>query len=109
MKDNDFCHHLVELAQKGCFRQHSKLAKGAIPHGYSERSFVFFCLELVDYVAERDADVQANVDIVRSARTVGMSVDETLALSDAADEIVSECHSQLNEFVPSSRSSGTTW
>ncbi len=33
---------------------------------------------------------------------------ETIALSDAAEEIVSACHRQLNEFVPSRRVTGTT-
>jgi len=107
MKNNQFSYHLALLAQKGAFRQHSKLAKGNIPSDYSERSHVVFCLELVDYVAEHNAEVQANVGIVRNART-RMSEEEELALSDAADEIVSESHRQLNEFKPSKRATGTT-
>lgn len=51
--------------------------------------------------------MQGDVDIVRSARTV-MNDDEKLALKDAADRIVTECHRQLNEFMPSNRKTGTT-
>jgi len=107
MKNNDLRDHLADLAQTGAFRQQSKLAKGSIPVRYGERSLVVFCLELVDYVAERNEDVQGDVDIVRSARTV-MNDDEKLALKDAADRIVTECHRQLNEFMPSNRKTGTT-
>lgn len=44
---------------------------------------------------------------VPSART-DMNDDEKLALKDAADQIVTECHRQLNEFMPSNRKTGTT-
>jgi hypothetical protein len=57
MKNNDLRDHLAALAQSGAFQQHSKLAKGYIPARYCEKSLVGFCLELVDYVAERNEDV----------------------------------------------------
>lgn len=107
MKNNEFCYNLALLAAKGAFRQQSKLAKGSIPSGYSEASHVRFCLELADYVAEHNAEVQASVGIIREART-DMNGEEELAVTDAADKIVSECHRQLAEFMPSTRATGTT-
>ena len=107
MKNNDLSNHLANLAQRGVFRQYSKLAKGSIPPKYGEKSLVVFCLELVDYVAERKESVRSDVDIIRKART-DMNEDEIIALKDAADQIVTECHIQLNEFMPSERRTGTT-
>ncbi len=42
MKNNEFCYHLVLLAKKGVFTQHSKLAKGSIPPGVIVRRAVLF-------------------------------------------------------------------
>jgi hypothetical protein len=57
MEKNDNRDHLADFAQKGtAFRWHSKLAKGFIPARYCEKSLVVFCLELVDYVAERNEE-----------------------------------------------------
>lgn len=107
MKNTDFAYHLALLAGRGAFRQHSKLAKGSIPSGYSEKSYVIFCLELVDYVAENNEEVQANVAIIRAA-TTDMNAEQQVEVSNAADEIVIECTRQLNEFVPSTRATKTT-
>jgi len=107
MKKKDLRDHLADLAQKGAFKQHSKLAKGSIPTHYGEKSLVVFCLELVDYVAERNEKVKHDVDILRRGRTV-MNEEERLALKDAADQIVTECLRQLNEFMPSNRKTGST-
>lgn len=107
MKNTDFAYHLAQLAGRGAFRQYSKLAKGSIPSGYSEKSYVVFCLELVDYVAENNAEVQANVAIIRAA-TTDMNAEQQIEVSNAADEIVIECNRQLGEFVPSTRATKTT-
>ena len=61
----------------------------------------------MDYVAERNEKVKHDVDILRRGRTV-MNEEERLALKDAADQIVTECLRQLNEFMPSNRKTGST-
>ena len=98
---------LAQLAGRGAFRQYSKLAKGSIPSGYGEKSFVVFCLELVDYVAENNTEVQANVAIIQAA-TTDMNAEQQVEVSNAADEIVIECNRQLDEFMPSKKATKTT-
>ena len=60
-------------------------------------------MELEEFVAASDADVQSNVEILRNARTTSVENE----LSDAAGEIVIVCHQRLNELVPSTRKTKT--
>ena len=108
MRNNDLRDYLEEWAKRGAFRMNpSKLAKGTIPADYQgEKSLAYFCLELVDYVAERNEDVRGHVETVLSAKT-DMSPEAKLALKDAVDAVVTECHHQLNLLVPSTRATET--
>ena len=97
MKNRMLSDALVLLAQQGLLRLPKKLEHVNLPAKvFSEKHFMTNCLELADYVAQRNPDVKDSINIMRNST---MFMDQ-VEIADAANKIVMACEQQLDEFVP---------
>jgi hypothetical protein len=100
MKKRMLSDTLVFLAQRGLLRHPTKLEQVQLPAKvFTEKHFVVNCLELVDYVGAQNHAVQSGIQLLRNA-TLSAEADEQIELNNAANQIVTACNQQLNEFVP---------